>query len=45
MDPAQIRYWCRVPPRYATRGNFSAVADVAAKQKGESFAVTKAYDH
>ena len=44
MDPAQYTLLVPGPPRYATRGNLSAVAGVAAKQKGESFAVTKAYD-
>ena len=44
MDPARITLLVPGPPRYATRGNLSAVAGVAAKQKGESFAVPKAYD-
>ena len=44
MDPARDTLLVPGPPRYATRGNSSAVADVAAKQKGESFAVTEAYD-
>ena len=42
LGPARIRTMPG-PPRYATRGISSAVAGVAAKQKGESFAVTRAY--
>lgn len=44
MGPAQNKLLVPSPPRYATRGNLSAVAGVAAKQKGESFAVSKAYE-
>ena len=44
MDPARDMLLVPGPPRYATRGNSSAVAGVAAEQKGESFAVTEAYD-
>ena len=44
MGPARDTLLVPGPPRYATRGNLSAVAGVAAKQKGESSAVTKAYD-
>ena len=44
MDPARETQLVPGPPRYTTRGNCSAVAGVAAKQKGESFTVTKAYD-
>jgi hypothetical protein len=44
MGPARTMLLVPGPPRYATRGNLSAVAGVAAKQKGESLTVTKAYD-
>jgi len=43
MGPARDTLLVPGPPRYATRGIFSAVAGVAAKQKGKSFTVTKAY--
>ncbi len=43
MDPTRDTLLVPGPPRYATRGNSSAVAGVAAKQKGESLAVTEAY--
>ncbi len=43
MGPARDTQLVPGPPRYATRGNLSAVAGVAAKQKGESFTVTEAY--
>ncbi len=32
------------PPRYATRGNLSAVAGVVARKQGEYLANTRAYD-
>ena len=44
MDPAHYTLLVPGPPRYATRGNSSAVAGVPAKQKGKCFAVTKAYE-
>ncbi len=44
VGPARNMLLVPGPPRYATRGNLSAVAGVAVKQKGESFSVTKAYD-
>jgi hypothetical protein len=43
MGPARDTLLVPGPPRYATRGNLSAVAGVAAKPKGESFTVTMAY--
>ena len=43
MGPARTTQLVPGPPRYATRGNLSAVAGVRAKQKGESFAVPRAY--
>ena len=43
MGPARSTLLVPGPPRYATRGILSAVAGVAAKKKGETFAVTEAY--
>ncbi len=44
MGPARIKQQVPGPPHYATRGNLFAMAGVTARQKGESLAVTEAYD-
>jgi hypothetical protein len=44
VDPTQNTLLVPGPPRYATRGNLSAVAGNTAKQQGKGFADAKAYD-